>query len=281
MTISKRLLHQSRPFVTTATASWDNQSVKSIISPKRIYAGLEEHVIGQQHVKMALSVAVHNHLLRSALNPKRQDIKRQDSVIAAGESISADVAAADIAGTELRHATRAERDAIRKGTGTIIPPEKHSSLDVLVKGRMLTDYGINLSNEINEMITLPDPRQTHAIPHRMRLAKDELRKFDEDEMEKAAAARRASTARTAVITSTGKVVPPVQIDKTNILLLGPTGSGKTLLAKTLARLIDVPLVMTDATTLTQAGYVGEDVESILYKLYTESGQDLALTERYA
>ncbi|KAL8144412.1 hypothetical protein V2J09_017444 [Rumex salicifolius] len=58
----------------------------------------------------------------------------------------------------------------------------------------------------------------------------------------------------------------VELDKSNILLMGPTGSGKTLLAKTLARLVNVPFIIADATTLTQAGYVGEDVESILYKL---------------
>jgi ATP-dependent Clp protease ATP-binding subunit ClpX len=71
----------------------------------------------------------------------------------------------------------------------------------------------------------------------------------------------------------------VELDKTNILLIGPTGSGKTLLAKTLARLIDVPFIIADATCLTQAGYVGEDVESILYKLYLEAGQDLERAQR--
>lgn len=71
----------------------------------------------------------------------------------------------------------------------------------------------------------------------------------------------------------------MEIDKSNILLLGPTGSGKTLLVKTLAKLINVPLVITDATCLTQAGYVGEDVESVLLKLYWEAGQDLELTQR--
>ena len=58
----------------------------------------------------------------------------------------------------------------------------------------------------------------------------------------------------------------VELSKSNILLVGPTGSGKTLLAQTLARLLDVPFVMADATTLTEAGYVGEDVENIIQKL---------------
>jgi ATP-dependent Clp protease ATP-binding subunit ClpX len=79
--------------------------------------------------------------------------------------------------------------------------------------------------------------------------------------------------------SNGREVEPVTLDKTNVMLIGPTGSGKTLMAKTLARLVGVPFVMADATCLTQAGYVGEDVESILHKLYMESGQDLARTQR--
>ena len=67
----------------------------------------------------------------------------------------------------------------------------------------------------------------------------------------------------------------VELNKSNILLIGPTGSGKTLLAETLARLLDVPFVIADATTLTEAGYVGEDVENIIQKLLQKCDYDVA------
>ncbi|GAB6263094.1 ATP-dependent protease ATP-binding subunit ClpX [Photobacterium sp. CCB-ST2H9] len=71
----------------------------------------------------------------------------------------------------------------------------------------------------------------------------------------------------------------VELGKSNILLIGPTGSGKTLLAETLARMLDVPFTMADATTLTEAGYVGEDVENIIQKLLQKCDYDVAKAER--
>ena len=71
----------------------------------------------------------------------------------------------------------------------------------------------------------------------------------------------------------------VKIEKSNILLLGPTGSGKTLLAKTLAQKLKVPFAIADATTLTEAGYVGEDVENVLLKLINAADGDVAAAER--
>ena len=73
--------------------------------------------------------------------------------------------------------------------------------------------------------------------------------------------------------------PDVEITKANILMLGPTGSGKTLLAKTVARYLDVPFAIADATSITEAGYVGDDVESLISRLYSNSGNDVEKTQR--
>lgn len=71
----------------------------------------------------------------------------------------------------------------------------------------------------------------------------------------------------------------VEIDKSNVILVGETGSGKTLLAKTIARMLNVPFAIVDATVLTEAGYVGEDVESILTRLLQDANYDVALAEK--
>lgn len=71
----------------------------------------------------------------------------------------------------------------------------------------------------------------------------------------------------------------IELEKSNILMVGPTGSGKTLLAKTLAKILNVPFASCDATTLTEAGYVGDDVENILLKLIQNANYDIALAQR--
>ena len=77
----------------------------------------------------------------------------------------------------------------------------------------------------------------------------------------------------------GETTDDVELDKSNILLIGPTGTGKTLLAQTLAKVLDVPFAITDATTLTEAGYVGEDVENIILKLVQAADGDVARAEK--
>jgi len=73
--------------------------------------------------------------------------------------------------------------------------------------------------------------------------------------------------------------PDVELAKANILMLGPTGSGKTLLARTVARYLDVPFAIADATSITEAGYVGDDVESLIQRLYNNSVHDIERTQR--
>jgi ATP-dependent Clp protease ATP-binding subunit ClpX len=87
--------------------------------------------------------------------------------------------------------------------------------------------------------------------------------------------RLSAESRESLVTMGGD---EVEIDKSNILLLGPSGTGKTLLASTLARIVGVPFVIADATTLTQAGYVGEDVESILHRLIDAAEGNVGLAE---
>ena len=74
-------------------------------------------------------------------------------------------------------------------------------------------------------------------------------------------------------------IDDVELQKSNILLVGPTGCGKTLLAQTLARILNVPFAITDATSLTEAGYVGEDVENILLKLIQAADYDIERAEK--
>jgi len=76
-----------------------------------------------------------------------------------------------------------------------------------------------------------------------------------------------------------RVEDGVEIEKSNVLLMGATGTGKTMLARTLAKKLKVPFAIADATTLTEAGYVGEDVENILLKLYQNAGQNITAAER--
>ena len=183
---------------------------KRIPTPREIRKGLDEYVIGQNNVKVALSVGVYNHYKR----------------ISVVEAQAANEARREAAGMQEEY--------------NFVQQQQHANGD---NGSDLSDLGLT------QFGSSKNGSATQAS-----VDSSDLNNIANDDY--------------------ANEVEDCEIDKSNIMLLGPTGSGKTHLIKTLARLMDVPLVIADATCLTQAGYVGEDVESVLFKLYLESGQDI-------
>jgi ATP-dependent Clp protease ATP-binding subunit ClpX len=186
--------------------------VRRIPTPREVRRGLDEYVIGQSNVKVALSVGVYNHYKRI-------------SVVDAQAAQAARRAAGGLQQEENNSQSR----QVGGGGQTV---SDLADLD-------LTQYGTSKNNNMTSAADINSIADSN---------------FAAD-------------------------VEECEIDKSNLMLLGPTGSGKTHLIKTLARLMDVPLVIADATCLTQAGYVGEDVESVLFKLYLESGQDIERAQK--
>jgi ATP-dependent Clp protease ATP-binding subunit ClpX len=195
--------------------------------PREIRRGLDEYVIGQSNVKVALSVGVYNHYKRLLV-------------------------------AEAQAATESRKKAGRDSEKEYFP--------LGGEGGGLADLNLTQFGSIN--INGDKTTLTSSL----------------EALERSVTSGYFETPDCNNINSIaddgfGMEIEDCEIDKSNIMLLGPTGSGKTHLVKTLARLIDVPLVIADATCLTQAGYVGEDVESILFKLYLESGQDIQRCQR--
>jgi ATP-dependent protease Clp ATPase subunit len=201
--------------------------IQKMPTPREIMKGLNEYVIGQRNVKVALAVGVYNHYKRIFVS---------DSAKAAA---AAQEAAAEKQAQSNAHGFVPVHDLSAASVANGGPPLSEMNLGQFGKERENKSTGSNKKGKTNDA-------NVNSIADDSAFARD---------------------------------VEECEIDKSNIMLLGPTGSGKTLLVKTLARLIDVPLVIADATCLTQAGYVGEDVESILFKLYLESGQDVERCQR--
>lgn len=235
-------------------------------TPRTIFNGLNEYVIGQRQVKIALSVGVHNHYKRLVVREAQEaalqalqveelqrahdaHVQRREGHLGADNDDDAnDVYDENSAGFREPSMADLRLNQFGRSSTIVTPPPASTTEGVDAEGSTGEDANTSLSYgtpEVNDSNVSKDEDRSIANPHH----------------------------------KIGPEVEDCELDKSNIIIIGPTGSGKTLLVKTLAKLIDVPLVIADATCLTQAGYVGEDVESVLFKLYIESGQDLERCQR--
>jgi ATP-dependent Clp protease ATP-binding subunit ClpX len=149
------------------------------------------------------------------------------------------------------------------------------------QGVYICDECINLCQEIieEEMLDAPRPAKPQAAklpnPRQINSALDQY-VISQDRAKKVLAVAVYNHYKRV---NAGHLVDEVELQKSNVLLVGPTGSGKTLLAQTLAKVLDVPFCIADATSLTEAGYVGEDVENILLRLIQAADFDVARAQR--
>jgi len=149
------------------------------------------------------------------------------------------------------------------------------------QGVYICDECINLCQEIieEEMLEAPRPSKAAAAPlPSPRKIKDRLDQYVISQ-EQAKKVLSVAVYNHYKRVNAGQTVDDVELGKSNVLLVGPTGSGKTLLAQTLAKVLDVPFCIADATSLTEAGYVGEDVENILLRLIQAADFDVQRAQR--
>ncbi|KAG1705245.1 hypothetical protein DVH05_004177 [Phytophthora capsici] len=231
-----------------AAAGTADTTVKKdrVLTPREIYEGLNEYVIGQDKVKKTLAVGVHNHYKR--LHALELLQARKDAEAAVAKQSAASQQHPRAGGVTRQHVDL--EDSRLSSIG------RHLLLEEIYPGSEKKNAG------------LPQESKQHAA--------EETAEAPENT---ATAHAHATRLQHHTMGDKLQYLEGVELDKTNVMLVGPTGSGKTLLAKTLARLAKVPIVIADATCLTQAGYVGEDVESVLFKLYQAANYNLEATQR--
>jgi ATP-dependent Clp protease ATP-binding subunit ClpX len=244
------------------------RDIRDLATPREMVRILQEKVIGQDHAKKILSVAVYNHYKRIGamrIGGGRNRWREREEVAAAA-------AAAETTSSSSSSTTRVHNNfSDSSGGGTegnrgecnsrktemneyvSMRPYAHpASVKIFPSDQQgSTDTGF-----FGEQQRQQQQQQQHHASGVWDKERDYFENDDETEDESS-----------------------IELEKSNVLLFGPTGCGKTLIIKTLGDICKVPVVTCDATTLTQAGYVGEDVESVLHKLLRAANYDVQLAER--
>ncbi|NTW05556.1 MAG: AAA domain-containing protein, partial [Peptococcaceae bacterium] len=156
------------------------------------------------------------------------------------------------------------QDQVKKlvaGPGVYICDECIELCNEIIEEELSEDLGLDLSD-------IPKPQEIKAILDQYVIGQDEAKK-----------SLAVAVYNHYKRINLGGKIDDVELQKSNIVMMGPTGCGKTLLAQTLARLLNVPFAIADATSLTEAGYVGEDVENILLKLIQAADYDVEKAEK--
>ncbi|KAG2485686.1 hypothetical protein HYH03_015574 [Edaphochlamys debaryana] len=281
----------------TTTTSAHQFGFARVPSPRELVRALDQHVIGQAHAKKVLAVATHNHYkrlmaARRMAHGQEQGSSGMHEQLTYGTPLN-DTADPRAALERSGHGHDHPHAHGRHTPGAHAHPHPHDSPSPsapetahephahhgYVNGAN-TNSGNSGPNNSTQAGAGPGPAGSSFSRYAPPVARASMEAQRAAEaLCHGAHAHGNHAAQAAAEEVAAQLAAQVELDKSNMLLLGPTGSGKTLLAKTLARLVNVPFAMADATTLTQAGYVGDDVESILYKLLQSCNYNVEMAQQ--
>ncbi|KAF9161910.1 hypothetical protein DFQ26_004031 [Actinomortierella ambigua] len=250
----------NRKGVPTDHSEWMGR----IQNPREIVRHLDEYVIGQEKAKKILAVAVYNHYSRVNENLRQQQIQESLDAIANTPPPSPPPSSSPIyyGSSVLMRETPSTPDPI------ISEPSPPSGSDAPAKPTANAGAGSSPTSYKSEAIHYPHRQPwLNSATNGQNPPSMFSQPYDNAYHKPPSPSPSSQTSGRAIdpVTKAPKV-PATLFDKSNVLLLGPTGSGKTLLARTLAKVLNVPFSMSDATPFTQAGYVGEDVELVIHRL---------------
>lgn len=243
----------------------------AIPTPRQLVAELDQYVIGQDQAKKTLAVAVHNHYKRVRHETNRRRVKEQQAASAQQHGAVAAFQSSKVTRSILETSTMPTPHSSQSGPHS--PPHDRFPFPPTPEA----GSAVHASQQLQKQASMPYINNSAVNQHvggsRLKATMEMSGERISGPTDTADTSNDGSSP--AGDAALGDADDDVELEKSNILMLGPTGSGKTLLAKTLAAVAQVPFAMADATTLTQAGYVGEDVESVLHKLWQVSNYDLA------